>query len=130
MKLVSRLLSISFLLFISQSAFASGDDQSGNFNLILSLLELSFLGIAVVFSFMTSKALRGGKFGRGMTYLAWGFLVMGIGHLHMQLDHQFDINIFNSFFGEVGGLIAWFVALTVTWGLSGYGFYQIWKVSK
>lgn len=130
MKMVSRLLSISFLLFISQSVFAAGEGHSGNFNLVLSMLELPFLGIAVVFSFMNSRALRGGKFGTGMTYLAWGFLVMAVGHLHMQLDHQFDINIFNSFFGEVGGLIAWFAALIATWGLSGYGFYQIWKVSK
>ncbi|MEP0366264.1 MAG: hypothetical protein ABJD58_04815 [Cyclobacteriaceae bacterium] len=128
--MVSRLLSISVLLYMSPSVFVASEGKRGKINLVLSLLELPFLGIAMVLSFMNSKVLRGGKLGTGMTYLAWGFLVMGVGHLHMQLDHQFGINIFNSFLGEVGGHMAWFVALTVTWGLSGYGFYQIRKVSK
>lgn len=79
---------------------------------------------------MTASALRGGKFGKGMTYLAWGFLVMAVGHLHMQLDFHLNFNLFETLLGDIGGMVAWFIALIFTWGLSGYGFYLIWKVSK
>lgn len=41
-----------------------------------------------------------------MMLTAWGFLVMGIGHLHMQLETQFDYNLFQSLFGPVGGRYA------------------------
>jgi hypothetical protein len=62
--------------------------------------------------------------------MAWGFLVMAFGHLHMQIEHYYGINIFKSLLGSISGSIAWFVALAVTWGLSGLGFYSIYKASK
>jgi hypothetical protein len=74
--------------------------------------------------------MKGGKFGKGMTFMAWGFLVMAVGHLHMQIEHYYGINIFKTLFGSISGSIAWFVALVVTWGLSGLGFYSIYKASK
>ncbi|RFM30268.1 hypothetical protein [Deminuibacter soli] len=94
------------------------------------LMELPFLFICVVFAFMTASALRGGKFGRGMNLLAWGFLVMAVGHLHMQLDHFYNLNLFRSWFGSIGGALAWFVALVVTWLLSATGFYSMYKAGK
>ena len=75
-------------------------------------------------------ALRGGRFGKGMTYMAWGFLVMAVGHLHMQIEHYYGINIFKSVLGQISGSIAWFIALVVTWGLSGLGFWSIYKASR
>lgn len=128
----TRALAIASILILFTIPAYSMGDQSANsgFNAIMGLLELPFLGIALVFSFLNANALKGGKFGKGMSYLAWGFLVMAIGHLHMQLDYHFGINIFNSLLGDFAGQIAWFLALVVTWGLSGLGFYQIWKVSK
>jgi hypothetical protein len=95
-----------------------------------SVMELPFLFIAVFFAFMTAYALRGGKFGKGMKYMAWGFLVMAVGHLHMQIEHYYGINLFKSLLGQLSGSIAWFIALIVTWGLSGLGFYSIYKASK
>lgn len=62
--------------------------------------------------------------------MAWGFLVMAVGHMHMQADHFFGINLFNSVLGYVGGNVAWFIALVVTWSLSGLGFYSIYKASS
>ena len=97
---------------------------------IFGFLELPFLLIAVVFSFMTAARLKGGKFGAGMNLLAWGFLVMAIGHLHMQVDHLYDYNLFQSILGVTAGQFAWFAALIVTWGLSAFGFYRIYKGSK
>ena len=93
-------------------------------------MELPFLFISVFFAFLTAYALKGGKFGRGMTFMAWGFLVMAVGHLHMQIEHYYGFNIFKSLLGQVSGSIAWFIALIVTWGLSGLGFYSIYKASK
>ena len=92
-------------------------------NAFVSSLELPFLLISVVFSFLTARQLRGGKFGKGMMYLAWGFLVMAVGHLHMQIEHHYGYNIFKELLGETSGQIAWFVALIVTWVLSAMGFY-------
>ena len=97
---------------------------------LFSLMELPFLMIAVVFAFLTASALGGGKFGKGMYQVAWGFLVMAVGHLHMQIEHFYHLNIFKSLLGETAGSVAWFIALVLTWGLSALGFYSIYKASK
>jgi hypothetical protein len=104
--------------------------RSSNANYWFGLMELPFLFIAVLFAFLTAHACRGGKFGRGMTFMAWGFLVMAVGHLHMQIEHYYGINIFRSVLGQMSGSVAWFIALIVTWGLSGLGFWSIYKASK
>ncbi|GAA4277885.1 hypothetical protein [Aquimarina mytili] len=97
---------------------------------IFGLLEMPFLAIALVFSFLTATRLKGGKFGSGMTLLAWGFVVMALGHLHMQIAHIFNYNIFKNIFGDTLGNYIWFIALILTWGLSALGFYKIYKASK
>jgi hypothetical protein len=95
-----------------------------------SLLELPFLCACVVFAFLSARVLRGGVFGKGMTLMAWGFLAMGVGHLHMQLEIHFDFNLFDTMLGDPGGKLAWFVALMATWGLSGLGFHNIYRASR
>ncbi|HEY4338199.1 MAG TPA: hypothetical protein VGM89_19965 [Puia sp.] len=104
--------------------------RASSANYWFGVMELPFLFISVFFAFLTAYALRGGKFGRGMTYMAWGFLVMAVGHLHMQIEHYYGVNIFKTLLGQVSGSVAWFVALIVTWGLSGLGFWSIYKASK
>jgi len=94
------------------------------------IMELPFLFICVYFAFKTAAALKGGVFGNGMKLMAWGFLVMAVGHMHMQIDHFFGVNIFNSLLGYLLGNLAWFVALVVTWSLSSLGFYSIYKASS
>jgi hypothetical protein len=106
------------------------DHNNNNASFLFSLMELPFLLIAVVFAFLTAGALKGGKFGKGMYLVAWGFVVMAVGHLHMQIEHFYGINIFKSLLGETVGSIAWFIALVTTWGLSALGFYSIYKTSK
>ncbi len=122
------------LLFISQTSFAQDHSAHSTNELgaeqIFGLLEMPFLAIALVFSFLTATRLKGGKFGSGMTLLAWGFVVMALGHLHMQIAHIFDYNIFKKLFGDTLGNYIWFVALILTWGLSALGFYKIYKASK
>jgi hypothetical protein len=107
-------------------------NQSGGYNssFLFSMMELPFLFIAVIFAFLTATALKGGKFGKGMYMVAWGFVVMAIGHLHMQVEHYYGFNLFKSLLGETAGSIAWFLALILTWGLSSLGFYSIYKTSK
>jgi hypothetical protein len=104
--------------------------QSNHLLMISGFMELPFLLISVFFAFATAQALKGGKFGKGMNMLAWGFVVMAVGHLHMQIEHIYGYNLFKNLFGETGGTIAWFAALVVTWGFSGLGFYSILKASK
>ncbi|WP_420573076.1 hypothetical protein [Kordia sp.] len=121
------LVSAAYLLQEHQhTSVSEGFSQSELFG----LLELPFLLIALVFCFLTAKRLRGGKFGKGMNLIAWGFLVMAIGHIHMQIDHLYGYNLFNELLGNSIGKIAWFTALIATWGLSALGFYQIYKASK
>ena len=99
-------------------------------NALFALLEIPFLLLCVFFAFQTALALKGGVFGRGMMLLASGFSVMAIGHAHMQIEHYFGLNIFNSLLGETVGHAGWIVALLTTWALSGIGFYQILVASR
>jgi hypothetical protein len=94
------------------------------------IMELPFLFISVFFAFLTANSLKGGKFGKGMKLMAWGFLVMAVGHLHMQIEHYYGYNLFQSVLGQMWGTVAWFAALILTWGLTGLGFYSIYKSSK
>src|SRR5262245_56412488 len=94
------------------------------------LVELPFLLITVVFAFLTANALKGGAFGRGLFLIALGALVMAIGHIHMQVDQFFHFNLFATLFDITLGTWIWFIALIITWALSGYGFYSIYKVSR
>ncbi len=127
-------LLILSLFLISDSLFAQDHSDHSNSLLgaeqIFGLLEMPFLAIALVFSFLTATKLKGGKFGSGMTLLAWGFVVMALGHLHMQIAHIFNYNIFKNIFGNTMGNYIWFIALILTWGLSALGFYKIYKASK
>lgn len=93
-------------------------------------MELPFLFIAVFFAFLTAYTLGDGKFAKGMKFMAWGFLVMAVGHLHMQIEHYYGYNLFQSVLGRMNGSIAWFCALILTWALSGMGFYSIYRASK
>jgi hypothetical protein len=115
------------LLQVSNAAAAVQNYNAGYW---FGVMELPFLFISVFFAFLTAYALKGGKFGRGMKFMAWSFLVMAIGHLHMQVEHYYGFNLFKTLLGSLSGSIAWFVALIVTWGLSGLGFYSIYKASK
>jgi len=113
-----------------QANNASNVMHASNMNYWFGMMELPFLFIAVFFAFLTAYALRGGRFAKGMTFMAWGFLVMAVGHLHMQVEHYYGINILKSLLGSLSGSIAWFGALILTWGLSGLGFWSIYKASR
>lgn len=132
---MKKLLLPALLLLYSFSASAQAHPQMnepGSFSEaeIFGLLEFPFLIVAIIFSFLTSSLLRGGKFGSGMNLLAWGFLVMAVGHLHMQIEHLTGYNIFQNVFGESVGRYLWYSALIITWGLSAFGFFKIYKASK
>lgn len=121
-----------FLLFSNLVlAQHSGHPHSdNNFNFWFGLLEVPFLLFVIVLSFVVANSLKGGKFGKGMSLLAWGFLVMAIGHIHMQIENITGTNLFNNLLGETGGTIAWFTALIATWGLTAWGFIKIYKASR
>ena len=95
-----------------------------------ALIELPALALAVIFGFLTARALRGGRLGEGMGLIAWGFLVMAIGHLHMQGEVLFGFNLFGTLLGRDLGQAAWVVALLVTWTLTGFGFDRLYRASS
>ena len=94
-----------------------------------ALLELPFLMLAILFSFRTAGALRGGQLGRGMALLAWGFVVMGIGHLLLLIRQVWGIDVLSRYFGSAAGAL-WVIALVATWVLSWLGFYSMYRVSR
>jgi len=93
----------------------------------LGIMELPFMLLSVFFAFATANKMKNGKFGKGMKYLAWGFLVMATGHAHMQVEAFTGINLFGWLLGAKGGQITWSIALLCTWGLSALGLYHIYK---
>ena len=96
----------------------------------VSLLELPFLLLGVVFAFITARALRGGAFGTGMLYIAIGTTIMGVGHLSMTLNSLWNFNLFDTLFGNTVGPVVFVIALVLTWGFTGYGFYRIYRASR
>ena len=94
------------------------------------LFELPFLFMAVFFAFRVAAKLRGGSFGIGMFFLAWGFLVMAIGHVSMQVERYTHVNIFAAVFGPSWGDAVWILALVITWTLSTYGFVRIYRAAS
>ena len=97
---------------------------------IFGLLELPFLLTAVVFAFLVAAKLKGGSFGAGMFFLAWGFLVMAVGHLVMQIERFFHVNLLALLFGSTFGDVVWVVVLAITWSLSAYGFQRIYRAAS
>lgn len=128
--LVVLLLTSSGTLLAQHRAVDGGMDLSFTMTTIVGLLELPFLFLCVYFAFRTARALKGGIFGTGMMLIAAGFLVMAVGHVHMQIIQFTGVDLFATLFGNLGGSVAWVIALVVTWGLSGVGFYKIYNVSR
>lgn len=104
--------------------------HNGSLDEWFAVLEVPFLIGCIVFAFLTANALKGGIFGKGMQLLAWGFLVMAVGHLHMLIEAYTGLSLFEALLGATGGSIAWMLALVLTWGLSGAAFYQMYRASK
>lgn len=95
-----------------------------------AVLELPFLIATVIFAFLVAGKLKGGEFGKGMLLIAYGALIMAIGHIHMQWEMFTGVNLFQSLLGNTIGSIAWGVALLATWTLTTYGFYTVYQASK
>ena len=115
------------LLQATPAAMTDHAMEGGNWT---AILELPFLLVSVFFAFATAAKMKDGKFGKGMKLLAWGFLVMAVGHLHMQVQQFTGINLFEYLLGKKSGSIAWSSALLVTWGLSALGLYYIYNASR
>ena len=120
---------VTMLLALGTSPLAAqGHSMTGTS--AYALVELPALVLAVIFGFLTARALRGGRLGQGMALIAWGFLVMAVGHLHMQGEVLFGFNLFEALLGHDVGEAVWVVALLVTWTLTGLGFYRLYRASS
>lgn len=132
MRTVALVAALALIVIPDQAALALVPQEGthlGGVDLI-RLLELPFLFGCVYFAFQTAYQLKGGIFGAGMQLLAWGFLVMAVGHLHLQIAEYTGFNLFENVLGSTAGTVLWIVALLLTWGLSGAGFYKIYRASK
>ena len=118
------------LMAIATVTFAQDAGGVSTLEKWFGVLELPFLLLCVYFALRTAAALKGGIFGKGMQLMAWGFVVMAVGHMHLQIDSFFGLNIFNTLFGSTVGQVTWIIALMVTWTLSGLGFYYIFKAAR
>lgn len=134
-KPILSILFLGIISFFSISIYAQGmhpamadhSMEGGNWT---GIIELPFLLLSVFFAFATAAKMRDGKFGKGMRLMAWGFLVMAVGHLHMQVQQFTGINAFETLLGKTMGSLVWSLALLVTWGLSALGLYHIYSASK
>lgn len=127
--MTTRALSVATVLLLTASPLAA-QAHAVNEASAYALIELPALAVAVIFGFLTARALRGGRLGDGMALIAWGFLVMAIGHLHMQGEVLFGFNLFDALFGRSLGNAVWVAALLVTWSLTGCGFYRLYRASS
>lgn len=129
---IPALLVFGFLVLAVVPSWAQMQDHQSHMDEVFwfGVLELPFLFLCVFYSYRTALALRGGVFGKGMMLLFWGFLVMAVGHIAMQLNHIFGYDVFRDTFGWGIGNLLWFLALIITWGLSLAGFVSIYRASK
>ncbi len=87
-----------------------------------SLIELPFLILAVALGIISTRYHVTGALKTGIVYIVAGLVIMSIGHLHMQVEHIWGINIFRSVLGETAGKAIWAMALIISWSMSAYGF--------
>jgi len=118
------------LMAHSAAAQSAAGKKLGSFEVLFGLAELPFLFLAVFFALATAVALKGGAFGRGMNLIAWGFLVMAVGHLHMLVERLWGLNLFATAFGPSGGAVVWIVALISSWTLSWLGFHSLYRAAR
>src|SRR5437667_5791382 len=97
-------------------------------NTWFAVLEMPFLLVAIIFGFLIAKSVRSSLIGRGMIFIALGFLVMAIGHIILMADQLLKENILVEFLGQAGGAWAWLMALCTSWLFYGLGFVEIYKV--
>jgi hypothetical protein len=106
------------------------DHHGFDLPMLLSLCEIPFLAVALLYSWRTAGAMQGGIFGRGMGLIAAGLLVMAIGHLLMLVHTALGIDLLDVLFGGRFGSVLWVIALVASWGLTGTGFHSIYKASR
>ncbi|WP_447602988.1 PAS domain S-box protein [Nitrospira sp. Nam80] len=93
----------------------------------LVLLELPFLLLATIFSFLTARRTKNSLVGNGMVFIATGSLIMASGHVIMIVDGILQQHILADVFGKASGASAWLLALSSSWLLYGFGFYKIYQ---
>jgi len=80
----------------------------------LGIMGLPFMLLSVFFASATANKMKNCKFGKGMKFRAWGFLVMATGHAHMQSEAFSGINLFGWLLGAKAGQVTWLIALLCT----------------
>lgn len=84
-----------------------------NFGLVL--LEIIFIFIVAVLATIAWRRYWGGRFGKGMGWLAISLYIMGVGHISYFWENIFGKSLFDEIFGPKIGLEVLLVALVVTW---------------
>ena len=132
MKLFKGMIGLLSVLIFAAVALATDTHEAmemSSSSVFYAGLELPFILLAVFFCARTAQALRGGVFGSGMLFVSIGMIIMAVGHLHMQIEMLYHVNLFEFILGNSAGKIAWVAALLASWGFSGFGFFKIFAAS-
>ena len=93
------------------------------------VLEVPFIITATVMSFIITRRFKGRPFGLAMLFLAWSFLVMGIGHILLLLN-SFGYAILEEILGDAVADLSILLALISTWLLAIISFSLILKADR
>jgi hypothetical protein len=86
------------------------------------LFEIPFFVATVILTFLASRKMRGGRFGRGMSFLMYGMIMMITAHVHLIILRMFNISVFHEIFGLVIGTLLLGVFLLTMWTFFILGF--------
>lgn len=93
-------------------------------------VEIVFLVVCIYYSFKTARKLKGGVFGSGMIHIAWGFVILGIGHVISQLAYIFEVDLLALILKQQQGKITEILIFVFAWGVITLGFMKIYQMTK
>jgi len=126
--LFAGLAALVLVVFTPSLALAQGAAEVKE-NILLNSTEV-FLGLcAAAMAFATAQVLRGGRLGKGMTWVAVGMVIMAIGHLILVVRRvgKFDPL---AFLGETGSVIGFFLAVFCSFSASIFGFWLMRRAGR
>ena len=94
------------------------------------IVELIFLATCIYYAFKTANRLKGGVFGSGMIHIAWGFVILGVGHLISQLAYIFEADLMALILKQQQGLITELLIFVFAWGVIILGFMKIFQATR
>ena len=116
------------LVYSQQAALVSWQDWG--ISTWLGFIEFPFLFASIFYSFKTADAFRGSKLGDGAHLLAYGFIIMTLSQVNLQLRTFFELDMLAWIFSPNVSGIVWFLGLIAMWALFAMGVFRIYQSHK